>query len=134
MKPSFRIREANPEDLVAILHLINSQANTGKILRRTRKEVGKVMRSFFVAEAGKTIIGCCALEIYNQKLAEIRSLAVEPKFRRKGVATALLERCIETAKRKDVYEILAITDREAVFSPHGFSQVLHGQKALFLRP
>ena len=130
----YKIREAHGADLEAILHLINSSSNSGKILRRTRKDVRKTLRSFLVAEKDGRVVACGALEIYNKKLAEIRSLVVDPAFRREGIATALIERFIAIAKKKEIYEVLAITDRSVVFSPHGFSQQLHGQKALFLRP
>ena len=129
-----KIREAAGKDLPDILRLINFHASHGKILRRTRKDVRKALRGFMVAEEAGRVIGCGALEIYNQKLAEIRSLAVEGEHQKKGIATALLKRLIETARKRKVYEVLAITDRYAFFSRNGFSQQLHGQKALFLRP
>ncbi len=132
--PPFKIREADGKDLEAILDLINSGSSNGKILRRTRKDVRKALRGFLVAEKEGEVIGCGALEIYNEKLAEIRSLVVDPVYRKRGVATALIKRCIEQAKKRRVYEVLAITDRSDVFGRFGFSQQLHGQKALFLRP
>lgn len=134
MKVRSQIREARGSDLASILHLINSQASNGKILKRTRNEIRKVLRSFFVAEERGHIIGCCALEVYNKKLAEIRSLAVAPGSQKKGIASELLKKCIESARKKKIYEVLAITDRDGIFSRRGFSQQLHGQKALFLRP
>lgn len=103
-------------------------------MKRTRKEIRKALRSFLVAELEGRVVGCGALEIYNKKLGEIRSLVVDPEFRRQGIATELIKRFLEIAKKKEIYEVLAITDRAQVFSPHGFSQQLQGQKALFLRP
>lgn len=134
MNSNYTIREATGKDLPFILALINKQSNNGKILRRSRKDVRKVLRSFYVAEDDGEVVGCAAIEIYNKKLAEIRSLVVTPSHQRQGIATALIERLIKVAKKKEVYEVLAITDRSNVFHPHGFSQQLQGQKALFLRP
>ncbi|MCG3205319.1 MAG: Amino-acid acetyltransferase [Elusimicrobia bacterium] len=131
---AFKIREAQGEDLPAILHLINSSSSGGKILKRTRKEVRKVLRSFAVAEVDGQVVACGSFEIYNKKLGEIRSLVVATEYRRRGIATALIKRFIDIARKKEIYEVLAITDRAKVFSPHGFSQQLQGQKALFLRP
>ncbi len=79
-------------------------------------------------------VACAALEIYNKKLAEIRSLVVAPTHQRKGIARMLIKRMVQLAKKKAIYEVLAITDRDDVFDSHGFSQQLQGQKALFLRP
>jgi len=135
LNDAYKIREATGKDLISILGLINKQSNNGKILKRTRKDVRKVLRSFHVAEdEDGVVVGCAAIEIYNKKLAEIRSLVVTPAHQRQGIATALIERLVAIAKKKEVYEVLAITDRSDVFDPHGFSQQLQGQKALFLRP
>ncbi len=131
---AFKIREAAGKDVDAIVSLINSPHSSGKILKRTRKEIRKALRSFSVVENDGEIIACGALEIYNKKLAEVRSLVVDPRFQKKGVASALLRRLIALAEKKEIYEVLAITDRDNVFTRLGFSQQLHGQKALFLRP
>lgn len=131
---AFKIREADGGDLASILHLINSRASAGSILKRTRKDVRKALRNFLVAEKDGQVIGCGALEIYNKKLAEIRSLVVDAHHQKKGVASALIERCVTLAAKKEIYEVLVITDRDNLFTRHGFSQQLHGQKALFLRP
>lgn len=80
------------------------------------------------------MIACCAIELYNKKLAEIRSLVVKQEHERKGIASLLLDQCLREAKKKKVYEVLVITDRENLFKRRGFSEQLHGQKALFLRP
>ena len=111
----YSIREATGKDLPAILTLINKQSNNGKILRRPRKEVRKALRSFCVAEHDGTVVGCGAIEIYSKKLAEIRSLVVAPAFQRQGIATTLIARLIQIAKKKKIYEVLAITDRDDVF-------------------
>lgn len=129
-----KIREAHGKDLPDLLRLINARENNGKILRRTRKDIRKSIREFFVAEVGGDVVGCCALDIYSEKLAEIRSLVVEEGNREKGIATALLKRCLAAAKKRKIYEVLAITDRDGIFRRQGFSEQLQSQKALFFRP
>lgn len=127
------IREANLADVPALHRLIEKATRNGKILKRSPKEIRRNIGSFFVADEEGRIIGCCSLEVYNRKLAEVRSLAVAQERQRKGVATALIARCMKEASRQKVQEILAITDRQNLFKRHGFSEQLHGQKALFLR-
>jgi amino-acid N-acetyltransferase len=127
------IRHANPQDAPAIHRLIEKATKNGKILKRSPGEIKKNLSAFLLAEEDGVIIGCCSLEIYNRKLAEIRSLAVAQERQRKGVATALIERCVREAARRGVMEVLVITDRQNLFKRHGFSEQLHGQKALFLR-
>lgn len=128
------IRQARVRDIPAIHQLVLSGTKQGKILKRSPRDLRKSVRHFWVAESDGKLIACCALEIYNKKLAEIRSLVVAPADQKKGVATRLLEHCLARARKKRIYEVLAITDRENLFRRLGFSEQLHGQKSLFLRP
>lgn len=75
---------------------------------------------FFVAEEGGAIVACCALEVYSQRLAEIRSLAVLPDSQGKGIASKLIDACVASAKEQGVYEILSITGTPAFFEKLGF--------------
>ncbi len=76
--------------------------------------------AFFVATEGERIVGCCALEIYSKRLAEIRSLAVTKDFQRKGIAKQLIQTCVAEAKEHGVYEILCITGTQDIFEKYGF--------------
>lgn len=129
-----KLRKAKNEDIPAIYSLILSATMRGKILKRPKSDLKKTLRHFWVMEEDKKVVACCALEIYNRKLAEIRSLVVAPSQEGKGLGSRLIEQCIREAKRKRNYEVLVITDRENIFKRLGFAEQLHGQKALFLRP
>src|SRR5438552_4198018 len=109
------IRIAKPDDAPKIYSLILSATKRGKILKRPLREVRKAIRHFWVVEEGSEIVACCAIEIYNKKLAEIRSLVVLPAHQKKGIATKLIAHSLKEAKKKKIYEVLAITDRENIF-------------------
>ena len=128
------IRAAKVKDVPNLYELIVSGTRQGKILKRSRNDIRRAIRHFWVAEEEGQIVGCCALEVYNRKLAEVRSLVVPAQHQKKGIASALVHHCLREARKKRVYEVLAITDRENLFKRLGFSEQLHGQKALFLRP
>jgi amino-acid N-acetyltransferase len=85
---------------------------------------------FFVAEEDGAIVGCCALEVYSERLSEIRSLAVLPKHQGKGIATKLIESCIAEAKTKGIYELLTITGTNSIFEKHGFASFKREKYAL----
>ena len=76
------------------------------------------------------VIGCCALEVYSERLAEVRSLAVAKEQQGKGIGTALIERCLEEAKTKGVYEVLTITSALPLFEKHGFGTFKREKYAL----
>lgn len=128
------IRKADINDLPQIKRLIDDAATKGKVLERSVQELTEVISSFFVYESENTIRGCCSLEIYNRKLAEIRSLVVHDDFRNQGIGKQLVDACIQEAKDKKIYEVLSITDKVDFFEKRGFRSCLNGQYPLFLRP
>ena len=109
------IRKAVVKDFPAIRKLIRTFPE--KLLQHNLPP----LKSFFVATEGKKIIACCALEIYSKRLAEIRSLSVMREYHGKGIATALITRCLSEAKRKHVYEVLSVTGAVSLFEKNGFS-------------
>ncbi len=111
---SMRIRRATRRDWEGILRLIREYPD-----KLMQNHLPRASRFFVVVEKDK-IVGCCALEVYSKRLAEIRSLAVAREFQGKGIATRLIERCLKLAKQKAVYEILSITGAIALFEKKGF--------------
>lgn len=78
------------------------------------------VNEFFIAKRNGQIVGCCALDVYSKRLAEIRSLVVHPKFQNKGIGTKLIESCLMEAKRKKILEVLSITGAMELFRSFGF--------------
>ncbi len=89
------------------------------------------LRSFFVALAGGRIVGCCALQVYSRRLAEVRSLAVHPDFAGQGIGRMLVERCQQRARARRVKQILTVTSAAPFFEQLGFSTILRERNALF---
>src|SRR3989338_4683968 len=89
------------------------------------------MAEFFVAEDEKGIFGCCALEVYSPKIAEVRYLAVKEEYRGKGVARTLVEACVERAQEKGIRQVLAITGALDFFDKLGFKAFQSEKYALF---
>lgn len=128
------LRNSTHADLTAIKQLIDWGAGAGRVLPRSQEELEGVIDTFFVWEDDGKIIGCCSLEVYNKKLAEIRSLVVRDTHQRRGIGSKLVKACMQEAKRQNIYEILSITDKISLFEKAGFHTCLNGQSALFMRP
>ena len=111
---TLEIRRASKEDWNAILSLV--QLYPDVLVQEHLPEPDE----FFVAEEDGVIIGCCALEVYSKRLAEIRSLAVAKEYQGKGIGTALIRRCLEAAKEQGVHEVLTITSALPFFEKRGF--------------
>ncbi|MEL7432359.1 MAG: GNAT family N-acetyltransferase [Chloroflexota bacterium] len=128
------IRKAVPADLTAIKALIEAYVEDGILLPRTYDELAELIPHIFVAELGGVLVGCVALDIYNHKLAEIRSLAVAKSAQGKGVGKLLVQACIELANEKQIFELMAISSSEDFFKSCGFDFTLPNlRKAFFLQ-
>jgi N-acetylglutamate synthase-like GNAT family acetyltransferase len=128
------IRKATPTDLPAIETFLKQFVTSGKLLPRTFQELESLLNTLFIAEVDGKLMGTAALEIYNHKLAEIRSLAVAPEMQGSGIGKKLVDACVELAKEHDIYEIMAISSSEAFFKACGFDFTLPNErKAFFLQ-
>jgi amino-acid N-acetyltransferase len=87
--------------------------------------------SFFVAEHAGELIGCCALQIYSKRMAEVRSLAVRPEFQDRGVASKLVRRCTERAGERGIRELFAVTSQTPFFERLGFATFRREKTAMF---
>lgn len=115
-----RARRAHPADVKAIHALIVSYAAEGVLLPRTEDNVREHLSTFLVLEERSTVIGCVSLEPYGTDLAEVRSLAVSPKVRGRGLGGKLLEFALAEARRKSVARVFAVTHAPGFFIRHGF--------------
>lgn len=126
------IRKANSKDVKAVYSLLLEGVSDGKVLKRSIKELRSVIKNFFIYEENGKIVGCCSLEIYSQKLAEVRSLVVSSKYRNEGIGSLLIQRCLDEAKRKGIYQVLSVTDKCDLFERLGFRTEISDKQAMFL--
>lgn len=87
--------------------------------------------SFFVAEHRGEIVGCCALQVYSRRLAELRSLAVHPDYRGQGIGARLVEACKSRGRERRVRQLFAVTSEPQFFEAHGFAVHAGWKTALF---
>lgn len=117
-------------DVDAGLGLINAYAAEDRMLERTREFLVERIRDFFVAEAdddGSAFQGCVALAVLTPDLAEIRSLAVRPDSSGRGVGRALVDACVEEARRIGMSRVFALTLVPEFFERCGFTLVSLGR-------
>ena len=128
------IRRATISDVAELSEFIKPFVAQGRLLQRTTMELEILVANCFLAVYQGRVVGCAALEIYSDKLAELRSLAVEPNVRRMGIGHRLVDACVESAKQHNILEVMAITSSEEFFKSCGFDFTLPGEKkALFIQ-
>ncbi len=117
----FFIRKPEIKDTPSIYSLISYYARRKQMLARSLNEIYGHLRDFWVAEYKKKIIGCCSLQVIGwQNLGEIRSLAVNRNYRRRGVGKALIEVCLQEAKTLGVSRVFVLTFLPEIFKRLGF--------------
>ena len=110
-------------DAERICELINHYAELGKMLHRSLESIYEALRDFYVAEADGRVVGCVAVDIFWSDLAEIKSLAVSPEHRGKGLGRKLLAVAIEDAGRLGVRKIFTLTYERDFFAARGFEAI-----------
>lgn len=124
------IRKASLSDIPAILELINSYAAEGIMLPRTELEMAENIRDFLVADDGGRVVGTGALHFYTPISGELRSLAVSPDQKTRGVGRLLVEALEREAREYDLHSLFAFTYVDKFFQKLGFEEVDRGELPL----
>src|SRR6516225_706261 len=124
------IRNASLHDIHAMLELINAYAAQGIMLPRTEFEMAENIRDFVVALDDGQLVGCGALHFYTITSGEVRSLAVDPKVKTRGIGRAIVEKLEQEAIEQDLYSIFAFTYVAGFFAKLGFDEVDRGELPL----
>jgi amino-acid N-acetyltransferase len=117
------VERASLADGEQIKTLIDFYASKDKMLARSLSEIYEHIRDFYVYKDKKVIAGCCALHVSWSDLAEIRSLAVDPRYASKGIGSALVASCLEEAKKMDAKRVFTLTNEPDFFEKQGFKRI-----------
>ena len=115
-----RIRQAQSKDAASLFELIQHYAAEQTMLPRTVEDVWDSLGTFLVAEKRGRLVGCGALKLYEDEVAEIRSLCVAPGIQRRGVGRALTKRLLEEAEQLGLRTVFALTRAPEFFMKCGF--------------
>ena len=94
------------------------------MLFRTLAEIEQNIADFLVYEKRDETIGICSLKFGWDRLVEIRSLGVDPRYQRLGIATQMVQGSIEFALlRDDCDTAFVLTYAIPLFTKFGFQIV-----------
>ena len=94
-------------------------------------DIEPLLDSFWVAELDGRVVGCCCLEVYSPKIAELRSLAVRAEARGHGLGAALTAAAVAEAERRGIPQVLVVTSNREFFERLNFGPCLTEKYALF---
>lgn len=118
----FNYRQATFADVEAIFNLIAGYASRGIMLPKTHNVLYETIREFVVAEeisSGK-IVGTGALHTTWNELAEVRSMAVDADYKRRGIGAAIVKMLLAEGRTIGVKKFFTLTYSPQFFQSLGF--------------
>jgi len=113
------------QDIPNMQALVEKEVEDGVILPRSDDEVATNIRSYTVARVKESnkIVGYVALHIHSQRLAEIRSLVVDTRYRNHRIGSNLVGYAVEEGQKLGVEEVLTLTYMGGFFQKLGFVEI-----------
>jgi amino-acid N-acetyltransferase len=121
------VRRARTGDVAAVRGLLDANVRRRILLDKPTVTLYEDIQEFWVAERGAgssaEVVGCGALHVMWEDLAEVRTLAVNPAVKGLGVGHQLLEKLLETARWLGVRRVFCLTFEVGFFAKHGFVEI-----------
>ncbi len=118
-----KIRAARVGDVPAICDLIRPFAERNLMIRRSLGELYESVREFLVADDGGRVIGCSALHVFWDDLAELKCLAVAADAHGGGIGRKLVDACWEAARDLEIETVFTLTYVPEFFEKCGYARV-----------
>jgi amino-acid N-acetyltransferase len=116
------VRRARTGDVLAIRALVDVYAVDGILLDKAMVTLYEDVQEFDVAELDGRVVGCGALHVLWSDLAEVRTVAVDPGMRKRGIGHLLIESLLQRARDLDVRRVFCLTFEVDFFAAHGFQR------------
>lgn len=124
------IRPARTSDVQGIKALVAPMAQENILITKDTVTYYENIQEFVVAEnESGELVGCGALHVMWEDLAEVRTLATSAKARGQGVGRRMLEVLIDRAAELGVSRVFCLTFEVEFFSAHGF-EVMENQESI----
>ena len=117
------VRPARTTDVRAIRSFIDEYSSDGRLLSKATVTLFEDVPEFLVAELDGDVVGCGAVHVMWENLAEVRTLAVDPRQVGRGIGSVLLAALMERARDIGVKKVFCLTFRVDFFRAHGFVEI-----------
>jgi amino-acid N-acetyltransferase len=119
------VRRAHTQDVRAIRRLVDTYGGAGpRLLKKATVTLYEDVQEFWVAtDRTGAVIGCGALHVLWEDLAEIRTVAVDPACRGLGIGHRIVSALIRTAGELGLRRVFCLTFEVDFFGRHGFQEI-----------
>ncbi|HEX3787359.1 MAG TPA: amino-acid N-acetyltransferase [Pseudonocardiaceae bacterium] len=116
------VRRARTGDVRAMKALVDHYAGR-VLLSKELVTLYEGVQEFWVADRAGEVVGCGALHVLWEDLAEIRTVAVSPRVLGQGVGHAVVNQLVELANDLGLARVFVLTFETEFFSRHGFVKI-----------
>ena len=120
MSASPTIRRALVADAPGVRKLVNHFAGQHLMLARSLSELYDNIRDFLLCEEAGEIVACGAGHTVWEDLAEIKSLAVDKQYQRRGLGTSLVQALENELFDVGIRRVFVLTFMPAFFEKLGY--------------
>ncbi|WP_443049441.1 amino-acid N-acetyltransferase [Streptomyces sp. NBC_00178] len=124
-RPAITVRRARTSDVASVRALLDGYVTEGILLDKATVTLYEDIQEFWVAERDEDarVIGCGALHVMWEDLAEVRTLAVDHGIKGSGVGHQVLGKLLQTARWLGVRRVFCLTFEVEFFAKHGFTEI-----------
>lgn len=116
------VRRARTSDVPEIKRLVDTYA--GRILlEKNLVTLYESVQEFWVAEYDGRVVGCGALHVLWADLGEVRTVAVDPTVKGRGIGHEIVERLLRVARELELERVFVLTFETEFFGRHGFNEI-----------
>ena len=116
------VERARVGDVREIKRLVDEYAGP-ILLEKTLADLFEDVTEFWVARLDGDVVGCGALHVFWEDLGEIRTVATDPRARRRGVGQAVCTEIIDYATELGLHRLFVLTFEVPFFSSLGFEPI-----------
>jgi amino-acid N-acetyltransferase len=129
------VRRARTSDVRGIRRLIEIHGDSRRLLRKPTVTLYEDVQEFWVAERPAdgaavaqaeqeaTVVGCGALHVMWEDLAEIRTVAVDPQCQGMKIGRRIVTELLAAATELGVRRVFVLTFETGFFSSFGFVEI-----------
>jgi amino-acid N-acetyltransferase len=114
------VRRARTGDVRTIRRLIDVYAVDRRLLSKATVALFEDVQEFWVAEASEVVVGCGAVHVLWDDLAEVRTVAVDPAWRGQKIGHRVVAALLDAARDLGVRRVFVLTFETAFFASFGF--------------
>jgi amino-acid N-acetyltransferase len=122
---NYPVRPARTGDVRSIRRLVDANVSSGRLLDKPTVTLYEDIQEFLVAQRdGDTrVVGCGALHVMWEDLAEIRTIAVDEEFQGEGIGQSIVQGLLARARGLGVRRVFVLTFAVKFFGRLGFEEI-----------